>query len=270
MQTTLIDPPAWAAQAAYCAPQLQHTMAQHRHWQVAACSSTGLHHLQNHGLCEDSTGHRVHPDAIALANGDGVSGGALGQEASHSGVSFCLNLDLADCDHQQAQSSLQGLDAHVQNTLAKKTSKRGATTLAAAWLNANGEGWYHRVGDCRGYHWQYQQSRLTQLLPDQTYTLTGRLPRAGSGIPSHNPSHMLGIGQNCPPELLPLALQSGDCLLLCSDGLHGFVPDEELQHLFQSTHSLARLSRNLLRRALRNGSDDDISVQLLRYAPAMR
>lgn len=257
----------------------QCSVTQHSPWQVATCSSTGLRYLKTQGMSADSVGHRAHPGAMAVAVGDGAPGGDQGQVASASGVGYCLERDLSPYNHQNALSCLKGLESCVQRTLARHTCAKGATTLVAAWLDSEGEGWFHRVGDCRVYQWSARLSRLIQLAPDQSFTLLGRLPP--EGVSGGDASHMLGIGQSYPPELLPVTMHPGDCLLLCSGGLHDFVDEDELADLLyrpwawdwdkpRAIQSLARQSRQLVRRALANGSDDDISVLLLRYAPIIR
>lgn len=271
MQTTLIDEPV-----STCTPVLhpasQCAQAQFANWQVASCSSTGLRHLQQRHLCEDSQGHRENPHGhIVAAQADGVSGGACGQVASASSVGYCLATP-------SGQFCAQALEDAVQAAVAQHTQAKGATTLVAVWLNAEGQGHMLRRGDCRIYHWRAASAQLKALTVDETYTELGELPPPH--IPPDNPARMLGIGQPQLPTRQPVRLQPGDVLLLCSDGLHAFVPERELARQFMqasstqqgctgaSLGSLARLSRRLVRTALMRGSDDDVSVLLLSYCPA--
>lgn len=269
MQTTLIDEPVISLAPPRAASQC--TQAELENWQVASCSSTGLRHLQQRHLCEDSLGQRESPHGhITVALADGVSGGACGQVASAAAVGYCLSTP-------SPQFSGQTLDDTVQAAVAQHTQSKGATTLAAAWLNAEGHGHLLRVGDCRIYHWRAAHAELKALTADQTYTELAELPPPH--IPPDNPARMLGIGQPHLPTRQPVRLHSGDLLLLCSDGLHAFVHERELAGQFMqasaahqgsassSLRSLARLSRRLVCSALERGSDDDLSVLLLSYCP---
>lgn len=267
MQTTLIDEPPRTSPTAL-RPAGQCTQAQLENWQVASCSSTGLRHLQQRHLCEDSLGHRENPHGhIVVALGDGVSGGAFGLAASASAVGYCLATP-------SQQFCGQTLDDTVQAAVAQHTQAKGATTLVAAWLNAQGQGHLLRVGDCRIYHWRAATAELKALTVDETYTELGELPPPR--IPGDNPARMLGIGQDQLPTRQPVHLQPGDTLMLCSDGLHAFVQARELtRHFMQigtpyqnrALSSLARLSRRLVAAALARDSDDDVSVLLLSYCP---
>lgn len=206
---------------------------------------------------------------VALA--DGVSGGACGQVASAAAVGYCLATP-------SPQFCGQTLDHTVQAAVAQHTQAKGATTLVAAWLNAQGQGHLLRVGDCRIYHWRTASAELKALTVDETYTELGELPPPH--IPPDNPARMLGIGQDQLPTRQPVLLQPGDTLMLCSDGLHAFVQARELtRHFMQSSATpqssaraslcgLARLSRRLVATALARDSDDDVSVLLLSYCPA--
>nr|MDP2191340.1 protein phosphatase 2C domain-containing protein [Rhodoferax sp.] len=270
MQTTLIDE-AVSTSTPTLRPASQCSQAQLENWHVASCSSTGLRHLQQRHLCEDSLGHRENPHGhIAVALADGVSGGACGQVASAAAVGYCLATP-------SPQLCSQALDDTVQAAVAQHTQAKGATTLAAAWLDAEGQGQLLRVGDCRIYHWRAAHGELKALTTDETYTELGELPPRH--IPPDNPARMLGIGQPHLPIRQPVRVQPGDVLLLCSDGLHAFVSPRELAGQFMqigttpsgrdgaSVKSLVRLSRRLVCSALTRGSDDDVSVLLLSYCP---
>ncbi len=61
----------------------------------------------------------------------------------------------------------------------------------------------------------------------------------------------------------PMALRAGDTLLMCSDGLHGLVEDDELA-LIASEPGLTTACQQLIAMAKQRGGGDNITVQLLR------
>jgi PPM family protein phosphatase len=64
-------------------------------------------------------------------------------------------------------------------------------------------------------------------------------------------------------DLVPLA--PGDSLLLCSDGLWGFVPEQELQAVMADAHlPIEATARTLLEMALAAGGHDNIGIELMR------
>lgn len=62
----------------------------------------------------------------------------------------------------------------------------------------------------------------------------------------------------------PVALQGGDGLLLCSDGLSGYVVDGEIARVIAGAVEPNNIVRGLVETALKSGSDDNITVQFLR------
>ncbi|MDD3401667.1 MAG: SpoIIE family protein phosphatase, partial [Eubacteriales bacterium] len=60
-------------------------------------------------------------------------------------------------------------------------------------------------------------------------------------------------------------LYDGDVLLLCSDGLHGVLSDEELYSGITKFDDLDELCEYLVKLALKKGSKDNITVAVYRY-----
>lgn len=257
-------------------------------WQLAWASAAGSRHIEEGKPCEDSLAHRFHPQGcISLAAADGVSGGAVGHEASYAAARHCADWacppisawaaePTSDATLTALQTHVQQLDAVVRQAVAQHTARTGATTLAAAWLQADGSGWLCHVGDVRAYTWSpglgSASASLDSLTRDQTYTALCELP--SPGVPPDNPARMLGNGSGQNPALQTLNLALGQALLLVTDGLHGFVTNREMDHLLAqhlpaqpSPAHLSSVARHLLRQALQQGSDDDIAVMLLTRTP---
>jgi protein phosphatase len=53
-------------------------------------------------------------------------------------------------------------------------------------------------------------------------------------------------------------------LLLCSDGLHGALPDREIARMIGQTAPLKDVARDLVRLANERDGSDNISLQLIR------
>jgi PPM family protein phosphatase len=62
----------------------------------------------------------------------------------------------------------------------------------------------------------------------------------------------------------PITLQRGDMLLLCTDGLHGLVSDEEMLAL-SSRNPPREACRELVEMAKARGGFDNITIQILRF-----
>jgi protein phosphatase len=85
---------------------------------------------------------------------------------------------------------------------------------------------------------------------------------------------MVGTGVVGEPGLKRFRLGPRDLLLLCSDGLHRYLPATALLDLLsaglRAGLDLDALARQLVKQAARNGSTDDITVLLLRMGPPSR
>ena len=79
----------------------------------------------------------------------------------------------------------------------------------------------------------------------------------------------VGVGPHVEidAEPVPGVLRVGDTVLVCSDGLHGVVADEELKAA-ASAADLAQGCQEAIRLANQRGGPDNITVVLARIAAA--
>jgi protein phosphatase len=62
--------------------------------------------------------------------------------------------------------------------------------------------------------------------------------------------------------------EDGDVYLVCSDGLTGMVPDDELEEVLAGAGDLAHLAQQLVDRANAAGGTDNVTVVLGRVVAA--
>lgn len=251
-------------------------------WQVGWAQIIGMRHK----ICEDSMAVRFVPlpsdpasTGIFAALADGVGGGARGDVASNALAVHCVQY-AAKCysddimPEDALRSWLLQADHVVTQTIRAVSAQPGASTLAAAWLEADGQGWISRVGDARaylvsrlpdaeaiqtsdGHQWQ-----VSLILADQTYAFLGEPPPATDL--SDEPARMVGAGLIGNPEIVAVTVGSNDTLVLCSDGLHRFIDTECLGTMLAGGTELDAIACALVSLARARGSDDDISVLILR------
>ena len=125
------------------------------------------------------------------------------------------------------------------------------------------------VGDSRAY--VLRHATLKQLSEDQT--LVAKMVREGvmtaeeARLSEHGNIILQALGTT--PEIAPdiwgegMALQAGDTLLVCSDGLHGLVPDDVIAEV-AGRLAPAEACEELVRRALQAGGHDNVSVGVMR------
>jgi serine/threonine protein phosphatase PrpC len=145
------------------------------------------------------------------------------------------------------------------------------TTCTAAVLQ-NGHLIYGHVGDSRLY--LMRQDQITRLTRDQT--VTERMVEAGllkaEEAMNHPDYHVLtaamGAGDSVPAEFpqAPIALFPDDILLLCTDGLHDLVRDDEMLAMSRQ-NAPGEACRQLVATAKSRGGFDNITVQILKIHP---
>ena len=240
---------------------------------AAYSSSTGTAHSRNEDCCSHVPSAE-RPDFCGVA--DGVGGGAHGEIASSVLLNHCA---LAPRDTWSNPAKLvQWLalaDGKVREAIARRTDQAGAATLAAAWFPSPGVAYVLNVGDCRAYQLKPgraargQRHTIERLTVDQTYASLAQVPPP-NGKPD-DPARMVGAGAVGTPPVVKTNLRENDLLLLCSDGVHKFVPDEQIAELVSAglgdKQSLEIICGELVRAAKRNGSQDDASALLVMRRP---
>jgi protein phosphatase len=75
----------------------------------------------------------------------------------------------------------------------------------------------------------------------------------------------MGVSPVVDVDLFERVWSPGDILVLCSDGLHGAVEEEDLISVLGSGRSLDSMCELLVQLALDNGGTDNITVVLIRF-----
>ncbi len=147
-----------------------------------------------------------------------------------------------------------------------KTAQMGATSVIAL-VRGNHVVVAH-AGDSRAY--LLRGGQLTRLTRD--HTVVQRMVDHNMLSPEEARDHpdasvvTRAFGQKPDVELetsAPFELQSGDRLLLCSDGLCGYVDDERIRQVLAGRGDAQAVADALINLALDAGGEDNVSVQVL-------
>jgi serine/threonine protein phosphatase PrpC len=215
-------------------------------------------------------------EVILVADGmGGHQGGATASDMVAKRYRFHLesmppNMPLAE--------ALQHATAQVNDEIYERGHSGDPTvagmgsTLVLAVLTQGPNGWEVTIanaGDSRAY--LVRDGMLRQLTKD--HTAVQRMIDAGLLTEANARNHpnasvltrALGQQQGTTVEVYPpVSLQGGDGLLLCSDGLSGYVVDSEIARVIAGAVEPNNIVRSLVETALQSGSDDNITVQFLR------
>lgn len=142
-----------------------------------------------------------------------------------------------------------------------------ATTVVACCLRYDRALIAH-VGDSRCY--LVRQGFATSITKDHTFAaeqLRMGLISAREAVAaqtSHILSRSLGGGMFVNVECCEQQLFPGDVLLLCSDGLHNSVGNDDIAAVVKADHDLKESARGLVALAKQRDGGDNISIQLIR------
>lgn len=145
-----------------------------------------------------------------------------------------------------------------------------STTLAVA-LAVNADVFIANVGDSRAYRWGAKG--LERITRD--HSLVQRLLEAGHISPQEVYTHPQrnviyhSIGDQPLPEVdvFHLTLETGDELILCTDGLWEMVREEGLEEVLLAEPDPQRACERLIEYANLAGGEDNISVIVAQLAP---
>ena len=209
---------------------------------------------------------------------DGMGGARGGREASQCACSVierCFQEQYASkClpgeEETFLKKTLLSANRYVFQKALREESLAGMGTTAVCALVRGGNAYLSHAGDSRAY--LYRDGKLAQLTHDHSYVQElvdcGTITQEQA---EHHPqkniiTRALGVDYRLEPEFTTVALQAGDVLLLCTDGLTNAVPMEQLEQLLRSG-SFYDLPDALIRTANENGGPDNITALLVGIEP---
>jgi protein phosphatase len=214
----------------------------------------------------------VMPEASLFAVADGIGGcegGELAAEITvetlkaHAEAWPSLRGSPSRAASLQAEALLEAIEAANTAVCTKAKSERAlqdmGTTIVACSVVGDALVVAH-VGDSRLY---LQRGDLLYRLTDDHVTFQDWDGRVKEVL-----TRCVGWPGGVRVDVKLRALQPGDVILLCSDGLYSEVDDEgfaqELGQVTSEAKSLADAASNLLETALKNGGRDNVSGVLIK------
>jgi serine/threonine protein phosphatase PrpC len=218
---------------------------------------------------DDDEEYRKRGRLVVVA--DGMGGHEGGQIASGLAVEMVRSAyfrnEPADA-HDALVAAFQDAHSAIQNHAEEHPELQGMGTTCTAAALLDGHLIYGHVGDSRLY--LLRNNEFSQVTRDHSYVQrlidTGML--RAEEAKDHPDKNVLtsALGADTVQADFaeqPMPLQAGDTLLLCTDGLHGLVSDEEMR---AAAGGLApsEACRSLVEMAKSRGGFDNITVQIVR------
>ncbi len=231
---------------------------------------------------EDS--YLVEDKARLFLVADGMGGHAAGEIASRIAVDsiseFILHTKEDDGTWPHAydenykrstnrlMAAVRMANTRVLEAMRKDARLRGmGTTVVACMADDNMMSFAH-VGDSRAY--LIRDKHLSRITNDHSWVFeqvqAGMLTEAeAEKHPLRNViTRALGGALQVVPDASEIAYQSGDVYLLCSDGLTGMVPEEEIQRIVSENDDLSAACEQLIETANERGGLDNITAILVK------
>ena len=211
----------------------------------------------------------------ALLVCDGMGGAAAGEVASQMAVDSIYDA-LAASEPQQRDGFARLLRRAVQHANERifiqsrdNQSERGMGTTCTVASLVDETLVVAQIGDSRCY--VLRDGKLAQVTKDQS--LAWQLIEAGAMTAEEAKAfehaniilQALGVQERVEVVLSQVQLRRGDIALLCSDGLHGPVADEELLGILIAEPNLQKAGEALIQKALDRDGPDNITVVLARF-----
>jgi protein phosphatase len=218
--------------------------------------------------------------AFVMVVADGIGGSAFGSLASRLAVQTVWELAgratswvmrFQDADAQQIHERIEAYVQLVEERLRQQSRNHPETAgMGTTWTSAYVTGrdvLIAHLGDSRAY--VLRRGALEQLTHDHTLAqelIDWGMPREDVKRYGNILTNCFGGNSGAPvPELRHMELESGDMLLICSDGLTDMAADDLIAKTIDPARSPQDNCEALVQLALRGGGKDNVTAVLGRF-----
>ncbi|WP_218576498.1 bifunctional protein-serine/threonine kinase/phosphatase [Stutzerimonas degradans] len=214
-----------------------------------------------HGACVPSDA-QLASKGIAIALADGISSSEVSHVASETAVASFLSDYFCTSDAWSVKQSAQRVLVAINSWLHAQTRHsphrydrdRGYVCTFSALVLKSASAHVFHVGDARIY--RLRDGGLEQLTEDHRVRVSADTSYLGRA---------LGIDRHLEIDYRTLPLAVGDLFLLATDGVYEHIGAREVAQLVaEHGDNLDLAARRIVERALANGSDDNLTAQLVR------
>lgn len=221
-------------------------------------SRTEIGNVREHN--EDSL--TVLPPLFAVA--DGMGGHEAGEAASEITINTLNDLAPQSADAEALARAVVAANLNVIKAPSQGVGREGmGTTLTAAILEKE-RLVIAQVGDSRAY--LLHNGSLQQLTRDHSLMAdmieAGQLTEAEARVHPNRSviTRAIGSDPHMQPDLYELNVETGDRLLLCSDGICGMIEDHEIASIMRQAPSAQSCADQLVEAALAAGGFDNATA----------
>lgn len=243
-------------------------------WQVAAATHIGKVRKDNQDKFYISPDQRI----FVVADGmGGEAGGALASRLAIEAVESLFWAKIPDPSDENAiqQWLVEAISLANGSVYAERCNnpdvKRLGTTIVVAAQSENGMLYIAHLGDSRAYRISAAGS-ISVLTQDHSVAfellLLGKLtPDQYEASPFRNYlTRCVGHDAQVNIDQSPVTVESGDWILMCTDGLTGVLEESEISEIVTTAGSPEKACEILIERTLAGGAPDNVTVVCAQYA----
>jgi len=198
---------------------------------------------------------------------DGMGGHAAGEVAAELGVKTIREVYFATRDEDVISAIARAVKTANETIYARARSHpeySGMGTTCVALIINGGRAYIVNIGDSRAYI--ARDGKVRQVTQDHSWVAEqvrmGMLTEEQARVHTHRNviTRSLGTQPTITADLFVETLHDGDRILLCSDGLHGYVDEQLLIRDILAQNTPEMTTRQLIDMANENGGPDNISA----------
>lgn len=199
---------------------------------------------------------------IAIALADGISSSQVSQEASSASVHALMDdyystsqaWSVKTSAHKVLNATNSWLYGQTRRSQYRSDMNKGyVCTLSAMILKSTTAHLFH-VGDSRIY--RLRDAQLEQLTTDHSIHLSEH---------EHYLSRAMGVHPHLEMDYQTFNMNIGDVFLLMTDGVYEHISDSFIQSsIHEYSQTLEQAAQVLVQQALHNGSQDNLTAQIVR------
>lgn len=208
------------------------------------------------------------PNLFVVA--DGMGGHKAGEYASKFTVDTMVEF-IKNTESEEPVAAIRQALKEANRLLLKEAqaddSKAGMGTTVVAATLLDKTLYAANVGDSRLY--VLNRDAITQITRD--HSLIEEMIRLGEMDKAEAKDHpdkniitrAVGVAAELAIDFFEIEIDSGDMVLLCTDGLTNMVEDEDIRRIVLSQRDIVERTEKLIETANQNGGRDNITVVLL-------
>ncbi|MFN2568952.1 MAG: PP2C family serine/threonine-protein phosphatase [Candidatus Dormibacteria bacterium] len=237
--------------------------------EIAGLTDRGTVREQNQDVWTNVDGPEGAAECVLLL-ADGMGGHRGGLEAAQAAVEGAVGAVRASAHPAEALPDIVSAAVRGVDAVRRSIGGEPGTTLVIAVV-AMDQAWIAHVGDSRAYLIRDGHARL--LTRDHSWAgeevAAGRLSEAEARHhPRRNMITRAVLGDPVNPDLLRVDVETGDTVLLCSDGLWEPLDDSSIATLLAGDGPLETALAAACDAALAAGSRDNVTLVAARWLSA--